>query len=109
MAGTFQVVITPAAQQDLEDIIDYLADTVSFDSILAVHDAIIEVIENLKVMPSKHAPVRETYEFVGDYYRRALAGNYKVIFHVDESTSEVFVIRIMHIKRGPSFVQGELL
>ena len=31
MAGTFQIIIAPAAQQDLEDIIKYLAEKESYD------------------------------------------------------------------------------
>jgi plasmid stabilization system protein ParE len=109
MAGTFQVIITPAAQKDLEDLIDYLTETASHDRALAVHNEIMEVIEGLENMPSRHAPARDTYEFVGDYYRRAPAGKYKVIFHIDEPVNEVFVVRIMHIKRGPEFVRKSLL
>ncbi|HMQ82173.1 MAG TPA: type II toxin-antitoxin system RelE/ParE family toxin [Saprospiraceae bacterium] len=109
MAGTFQVIITPSAQQDLEDIIDYLTEKESYDRALAVHDEIVEVIESLENMPDRHAPARDTYEFVGNYYRRAPAGKYKVIFHIEEPVNEVFVVRIMHIKRGPDFIRKALL
>jgi plasmid stabilization system protein ParE len=109
MADTFQVIITPAAQQDLEDIIDYLTEMESYDRALTVHDEIVDVIEGLEKMPSRHTPARETHEFVGSYYRRAPAGKYKVIFTIDEPVNEVFVIRIMHIKRGSSFVRKALL
>jgi plasmid stabilization system protein ParE len=109
MAETFQVIITPAAQQDLEDIIDYLVEKESYDRALAVHNEIVEVIEGLGKMPSRHAPARDTYEFVGDYYRRAPAGKYKIIFHIEEPVLEVFVVRIMHIKRSPDFIRKTLL
>jgi len=71
MAETFQIIITPAAQQDLEDIVDYVVKEESHNRALAVHSEIVEVIEGLREMPSRHAPARDTYEFVGDYYRRA--------------------------------------
>lgn len=109
MAGTFQVIITPAAQQDLKDIIDYLTEKESYDRALAVYNEIIEVIEGLEEMPGRHAPAQDTYEFVGDYYRRAPAGKYKIIFHIEEPVKEVFVVRIMHIKRGPDFALEALL
>lgn len=109
MAGTFQIIIAPAAQQDLEDIIEYLAEIESYDRAVTVHDEIIEVIEGLEKMPDRHAPARETYEVVGDYYRRATTGKYKAIFHIDETVKQVFVVRIMHIKRGPDFIRKALL
>jgi len=67
MAGTFQVIITPAAEQDLEGIIAYLTENESYDRALTVRDEILEVIEGLQEMPTRHAPARDTYEFVGDY------------------------------------------
>jgi plasmid stabilization system protein ParE len=109
MAGTFQVIVTPPAQQDLEDIIDYLTECESYDRALEVHDEILEAIEKLDEMPDRHAPLRETYELVGNYYRRALTGKYKVIFTVEEPANEVYVIHIVHIKRGPNFVTKKLL
>ena len=109
MAGTFQVIITPAAEQDLEGIIAYLIENESYDRAFTVHDEILEVIVGLQEMPTRHAPARDTYEFVGDYYRRAPAGKYKVIFHASEPDNEVFVVRIMHTKRGPEFVRKALL
>lgn len=109
MAGTFQVIVTPPAEQDLEDIIDYLTERESYDRALEVHDEILDTIEQLEEMPDRHAPLKETYEKVGNYYRRALAGKYKVIFTIEEPANEVYVIHIMHIKRGPDFVTNELL
>ena len=109
MAGTFQVTVTPPAQQDLEDIIDYLTETESYNRALKVRDEILDTIEKLEEMPGRHAPLQETYDLVGNYYRRALTGKYKVIFTVEEPINEVFVINIMHIRRGDNFVKDKLL
>lgn len=109
MAGTFQVIVTPPATQDLEEIIDYLTECESYERALEVRDEILNAIDKLEEMPGRHAPLRETYELVGNYYRRVLTGKYKVIFTVEEPANEVYVIHIMHIKRGPNFVTDRLL
>ena len=109
MAGTYQVIVTPAARHDLAEILEYVAENQSDGRAAKVQDEILEVIDRLAEMPTAHAPVQETYELVGDAFRRIVADQYRIIFTVEESPQAVFVIRIMHIKHGPDFVVDALL
>jgi plasmid stabilization system protein ParE len=109
MAGTYQVVVTPAARQDFADILEYAAEQQSDQRAATVQDEILAAIDRLEEMPTAHAPVRETYELVGEAFRRIVADKYRIIFTVEEADRQVFVIRIIHIKRGPGFVREALL
>ncbi len=109
MAGTYRVIVTPAARQDLAEILEYVGELQSDGRASKVQDEILEAIDRLAEMPTAHAPVQETYELVGDVFRRIFADPYRIIFTVEESIQAVFVIRIMHIKRGPGFVVDALL
>ena len=109
MAGTYQVIVTPAARQDLAEILDNVAERQSLTRAAKVQDEILSAIDRLEEMPAANAPVQETYELVGNAFRRILADKYAVVFTVEELNQKVFVIRIYHIKRGPDFVKEALL
>lgn len=109
MAGTYQVIVTPAARQDLADILDNVAEKQSLTRAVKVQNEILDAIDRLEEMPTAHAPVQEIYELVGDTFRRILADKYRIVYTVEELNQEVFVIRIFHIKRGLDFVKDALL
>ncbi|OAV43953.1 type II toxin-antitoxin system RelE/ParE family toxin [Lewinella sp. 4G2] len=109
MAGTYTVTVTPSAIADLQEALNYIAENQSLTSANSIQDEILNAIERLEKMPESHPPVRETHDVVGTKYRRIIAGNYRIIYQVDELRPEVFVIRILHVKRGPDFVRGALL
>ena len=108
MASTYQVTVAPAAGQDLAQILEYVAEHQSDSRAAKVQHELLEAMDRLREMPTAHAPVRETHELVGDTYRRILADQYRTIFTVEGLSREVFVIRIIHIKRGPDFVVDAL-
>ena len=109
MAGTYQVIVTPAARQDLAEILENVAEWQSFTRATKVQDEILTAIDKLEKMPASNAPVQETYELVGNAFRRIVADKYNIVFTIEETNLEVFVIRIYHIKRGPDFVKDALL
>ena len=108
MAESFEVIVTGSAESDLEAIVEYVSDTTSYEHALKVRDQIVAAIEGLETMPERHAPLKETVEYVVDYYRRVLAGNYKIIFTIEQAVDIVFVIRIIHIRRGGEYVRNAL-
>ncbi len=109
MAGPYQVIVTPAARQDLAEILEYVAENQSASRAQKVQEEIIAAIASLEEMPTAHAVVQETFEFVGDAFRRILADKYRIIFTVEELNLAVFIIRIIHIRRGPDFVTKALV
>lgn len=109
MAGTYQVIVTPAARQDLAEILDNVAERQSLTRAATVQNEILAAINRLEEMPAANAPVQETYELVGNAFRRIVADKYNIVFTIEEPSLEVFVIRIYHVKRGSDFVKDALL
>lgn len=95
MAQSYQVVITPRAEDSLEQIIDYLLETTSIKTARKVRDAIEEAIASLAHMPESKGLLRG----IGEkkiVYRRVLVWNYRIIFTVKEKELIVLVVEIDH-------------
>lgn len=58
MAGTYQVTVTPAARQDFQELLDYVAENQSRERAEKVQDEILNAIDRLEEMPTAHAPVK---------------------------------------------------
>lgn len=109
MAGTYQVIITAPAEQDLEDILNYLLEEASYQKAVSAQKAILDAIYSLTEMPTANGFVKELIGYTNNVYRRVIAKKtYKIIYQIEEQQKEVFVIRIMHVKRGPDFIKEAL-
>ena len=109
MAGTYTVTVTPAARDDFQELLEYAQEYRSLRGVDQLQGAILAAIARLEEMPAAHPPVLETYSVVGTKFRRIVVDNYKVIYEIDEQSSDIYVIRILHVKRGTDFVQEALL
>ena len=106
MAGQYQVIITEPAEQDLKDILEYIQENTGDQAALNMQQAILKAINDLAQMPTKNSLVRELIGLSEKNYRRAIVKKrYRVIYQIEEADKDVFVIRILHIKRGPDFVR----
>lgn len=108
MAGTYRVTISTPAQKDLNEILLYLAwEKGSVQNAKKVRQTILDAVQGLSQMPQRHSLVKEVFDKSGIAYRRVIAGkSYRIIYYVDEEASEVFVVRILHVKRSPDFVRN---
>jgi toxin ParE1/3/4 len=108
MAGAYQVTISTPAQKDLKEILLYLAlEKGSVQSAKKVRQTILDAVQGLSQMPQRHSLVKEVFDKSGIAYRRVIAGkSYRIIYYVDEEASEVFVVRILHVKRSPDFIRN---
>ena len=100
MASVYQVVVTAEAQQNLEEIIDYLGHNVSYETAERVRDGIEEELANLAKYPESKALLRGT-EHIQTIYRRALKWSYRIIFTIEENELLVLVVRIDNEKMNP--------
>ena len=100
----YEVTITSDAYTDLLRLVDRLTAEVSEDYALKTENAILDAIDGLENMPERYLPLPETVELVGTYFRRVIAEKYKVIFTIEHDQREVFVVRILHIKRNTKFI-----
>lgn len=109
MAGTYQVIITEPARKDLEEILDYILENDGEQKAADMRLALLEAIYRLAEMPTRHGLVKEVAGRTDVVYRRVIVKKrYQVIYQVEEPGKNVFVIRILHVKRGPGFVKKVL-
>lgn len=111
MAGNYQVVVTPQAQEDLDGILAYLIETESYTRAINVQRSIMDTIYSLEEMPTRHARVLEILDDLPADVdcRRVVAKGHRIIFTIEEAENQVLVVRIIHVKRGPEFVKDALL
>jgi toxin ParE1/3/4 len=91
-----QIVWTPAARDDLKDIVSYIAQD-NPDAAQRVGDQIIESVEMLRTMPESGRVVPERND---ETIRELVRGNYRIIHKVALADSRIEIWRIWHGARG---------
>lgn len=109
MAGTFKVEITEPAEKDLENILEYIVSEHSYERAQKVLQKILDAIYRLEKMPMAKGLVREVVGLGQNEYRQIVAAKHRIMFTIEEPKKKVFVVRILHVKRGPDFVKDALL
>ncbi|WP_420459201.1 type II toxin-antitoxin system RelE/ParE family toxin [Neolewinella sp.] len=110
MAGAYQVVVTEWAKRDINELLDYLLENASYGEAADARQQIIDGIHRLAKMPGAHSPVREMTELTGSIIFRQLVVKkaYRIIYQIREVKQSVVIIQIIHVKRGPGFVEDAL-
>lgn len=94
---SFRVVWTNTAQDDLEGIVDFIADD-SVDAALAVFARIRERAATLYDFPSKGRVVPELHQHGIVMYRELILPPWRIIYRIDGST--VYVTAIFDSRRN---------
>jgi len=105
----YQVIVTEAAENDLEEILEYYKEQISDQSAINLKIDIIQAINELKQMPERHGAVKEAIKDGVILLRRVMVRKkYQVIFRIQTEGQKVFVLRILHVKRSSNFVKKAL-
>lgn len=82
MAGTYQVVVTQQAKDDIIGLLDYLLENVSYGEAKDARRQIIGGIHKLTEMPEARSPVQEMLEITGSIVFRQIVVKkaYRIIF-----------------------------
>ena len=91
----YKVKIFPSAQNDLQDIVDYL-NTLSPDAAIRYYDLIIEKVGTLTTMPER-CPLAKDTQLRLRGYRTLFVENYIVFYVITGKTVEIR--RILYAKR----------
>lgn len=83
----YNVKIFPTAQNDLQDIVDYI-NTLSPDAAIRYYDLIIEKMATLTTMPERCPPAKDTQLRLRGY-RTLLVKNYIVFYVINGRTVEI--------------------
>ncbi len=109
MAITYQVIITEPAEKDLEELLEYIVEKSSYQSAAKVKRSILDAIAALAEMPERHGPIKEVEQGKNIIYRRVIINKkYRIMYRIEETDKDVYVVRILHEKRGPDFVKNAL-
>jgi len=92
MPKKFSVDITAAAQADVAEIWEYIAQD-NFDAATAFVLQLEEQLGTLERLPERCPLVREN-ELLGTAYRHLVYGNYRTIFKIVKS--RVIIMRVLH-------------
>jgi plasmid stabilization system protein ParE len=94
---TIQVVWTRIAEDDLEGIVDFIADD-NIDAALAVFARIRERAATLNIFPDKGRVVTELHQHGIIQYRELILSPWRIIYRVDGST--VYVTAVFDSRRN---------
>jgi len=100
MDETYEVILTTKAEKNLNDILDYFLDNVSFEAAQKIRLGLLEEIEFLSTMPTANGIAHELSE-ENLTYRKRQKWNYRIIFLIDEIEKIVFVTAIQNTKQNP--------
>lgn len=97
--SNFDLKITPAANNDLEEIYRYISVE------LFAEDAVVSLLNRIEqnIMRLKHFPYSGSYlldEFLRNKgYRRLIIDNYVVFYIVDENERQIIIMRVLYGKQ----------
>lgn len=96
---TYKIVIERTAENDLNDILSYISNTLHEPTIAKkLYNEIKENFSNLKSMPHRHKIVNEEpYRSIG--MRMLLIENYIAFYVVNEERKTVHIFRILYNRR----------
>ncbi|PSR12505.1 MAG: hypothetical protein DA408_05070 [Bacteroidetes bacterium] len=107
MADTYQIVVSKAAKKDINEILDYLLEKVSYQEAVDTRQAILSAINRLEKMPDARSPVKEANK--PTTLRQVVAKKvYRIIYRIEEVKKSVLVVRVIHVKRGTGYVKKAL-
>ena len=89
---TYSVVLTKAAEQDLEDIYDYIAKFDCLASANHVLDQLLELVDSLAHFPERGNYPKELVALGIKEYRQTTFKPYRVIYRVVENQVVIFLI-----------------
>ena len=92
MPAKFRVRITRAAERDIEETWNFIADDSAEEADQFVR-RLEEQIETLQTFPER-CPLIPENEILGTHYRQLLYGNYRSVFRMAKKT--VYVLRVIH-------------
>ena len=96
---SFDIIITPAAEADLIELRNYIADVLlAPDTALSYIRSIRKEIATLSEMPDRIKPVdEEPWHSRG--LRKIIAENFYIYLRIDEITNRVYILDVIYSKR----------
>lgn len=92
----YQIKFTKYAHKDIEEIFDYIANTLKVpDTAMKLIDELEAAVNTLASMPLRCAE-RKIGAYAGKGYRQLFVKNFTVIFRVDEASKQVIIVTVRY-------------
>ncbi len=109
MVRHFKVIISTDAERDIKEILEYLDEEAGIRIAEDVRKSFTVSFERLEQMPTAYSILRELQPLTNRKIRKIVVKKaWRVIFEINESQKEVYVLRVLHFKRGPSSIEKVL-
>ena len=97
--GSYKIIITPDAEDDLVELRNYIADVLlARDTARNYIRTIRKEIGTLSEMPARYKPVDdEPWHSRG--IRRIMVNNFFVYYRIDEDRKQVFILNVIYARR----------
>ena len=96
----YHVLISPQAYRDLDELYDYIKNTLFAEKAAEnLVDRIEKAIISLETMPYRGAE-RMVGRFAYQGYRQLFVNNFTIIYRIEESASAVIIITIRYSRRN---------
>lgn len=93
----YKVVMLPLAEEDIMNNTDYIAfEKKAAETALELAMGFRNTIAKLEFMPKQHK-LDEDKELADREIRKCYYKNYKIYFYIDERTSTVYILRVLHM------------
>ena len=88
----YSLSVSRDAQQDLQEIYDYIADNDSSAKTDHVMERIVEAAASLQTLPQRGSRPRELLAMGRDEYRQVFFKPYRIVYFVDKATVHILLI-----------------
>ena len=93
----YEVIIPPGVWRRIDEIVDYIEENFSYEETAeSVLERIEQEIYSLDKDPNRGAP-RKTGKYAYKGYRQVFAGNYIIVYRVDEMHRRVDIETVRHM------------
>lgn len=93
----YNLIITPSADKDLSDIIEYMSNDLSNpNAAKRFYEKVEKSYDNLEEFPCMYS-LCELPEF-SDNHRKIIIDDYVIVYKFDESSGEISILRVLYGK-----------
>lgn len=95
----YDIVVTNPAQDDLEEILNYISvDLSASKSAIEMLNKIKSIFENLSINPLMY-PLCNIDNLKAKNYRKAVINNYLMFYRVDDKNETIYIMRFIYGRR----------
>lgn len=95
----YDIVVTNPAQEDLEEILNYISvDLSAPKSAIEMLNKIKSIFENLSINPLMY-PLCNIDNLKAKNYRKAVINNYLMFYRVDDKNETIYIMRFIYGRR----------